>query len=401
MSRNGCQNLKATLLINSSLWSKRVRKRPRLISFFELRTIIEFEDVVIIGRSSVTVLLLVDKDQAYRGHVYLCAGPLSRETTMKGIRASVQNLLCMKPMENVGNLLGQAAQQVCSKLCFTDYDAKQRKETRYLCVDAPCGPMPRILYDLGFRACSQKSFWKLCPFMQNEKKEKQDNVQTLSLCQRRKKLKHHSHTSICTSSCRKCQARSGPPQTATKQFFVQSREPSIKLIRWSNASSYLKQNQIARDDLKKPGNIATFVHQESPSKILYPVSWDFLYQKKSFLILFLTSRDNKFVASVQGQMDDTIENALGEKGSEINYVQVHPDYQGKGICTQLVGSAFKLLSAHHIKKVALSNGAGVIGSKCYEKAARSNRYLPQCRSFSNTSDSSDSKVCDLYSFTLR
>ena len=127
------------------------KKEVKMDPFFGLRSVIEFEDVVILGRSSVTVLLLVDKDQAYRGHVYLYPGPSSRATTMKGIRTSVQNLLCLKPIEKVGKLLAQAAQQVCMKLC-SDYDARETKKTSYLCVDAPCGPMPQILFDLGFRA---------------------------------------------------------------------------------------------------------------------------------------------------------------------------------------------------------------------------------------------------------
>lgn len=116
-----------------------IPRRP----FFGVHSVMKFEDTRILEDPSVSAVILLDDGKGYRGHVYLYPGPgevSSKSMTMQGIRASVQNLMCQNPIKNVGSRLADESIQICC-----------REKCRTLWVDAPCGPMPQILFDMGFR----------------------------------------------------------------------------------------------------------------------------------------------------------------------------------------------------------------------------------------------------------
>lgn len=113
--------------------------------FFGVRSVMENEDFRLLDRqSSLRVVMLLDEEKTYRGHVYLFPAGSSSMMTMKGIRGSVQNLLCVNPIQGIAKLLVQGILAIGRTL-------HKENEKVLLGVDTPFGPMPQILFDLGFR----------------------------------------------------------------------------------------------------------------------------------------------------------------------------------------------------------------------------------------------------------
>lgn len=67
-----------------------------------------------------------------------------------------------------------------------------------------------------------------------------------------------------------------------------------------------------------------------------------------------------------------------QRGRYINYVEIHPDWRGRGLCTQLLSFLFRQLKQRGIRTVGLDNVAEEIGVRCYQRAAENNGYRLIC-----------------------
>jgi hypothetical protein len=167
----------------------------------------------------------------------------------------------------------------------------------------------------------------------------------------------------------------------------------LRLIPYSVSKSSLESNNLSLEYVNNPKNQYVFENSICHPRLFFQVIWNRLYKHRGFVVILLT-QDNRFVASVQGILEHDYRNSLGKLGPEILSVQVHPDFQRQGFCSKIVSLAFHLLNQPRLslEGIALSNGAGLIGSKCYEKAARENKFTWTCDT------ESPEGICQLYEF---
>lgn len=145
----------------------------------------------------------------------------------------------------------------------------------------------------------------------------------------------------------------------------------IKLDRGYFPDEYILAEENERDLLDIEDEVNAFLQQQSVDVWFVREAVTHSFQPRTFLI------ENEWMSILFDHTTDTI--AAFYRGSydpylslanHANFLEIHPLYQRKGLCVPFVERTFyKILERVKILKVMNATKPGIIGCKCYTRAA--------------------------------